>query len=88
MDYSLLLGVHNLDSNEGVYRNISSLNNQNQEVDDRGEHMASSYCENDNNKFGLSRTRSINRQRLVAHSTVMESIQADVEPIDEEEDVA
>lgn len=31
--------------------------------------------------------RSINRQRLVAHSTAMESIQAESEPIDEEEDV-
>ncbi|CAG9136251.1 unnamed protein product [Plutella xylostella] len=36
---------------------------------------------------GLHRTRSINRQRLVAHSTAMESIQAESEPIDEEEDV-
>lgn len=31
--------------------------------------------------------RSINRQRLVAHSTAMESIQAESEPIDEEDDV-
>lgn len=31
--------------------------------------------------------RSINRQRIVAHSTAMESIQAESEPIDEEEDV-
>lgn len=35
----------------------------------------------------LNRTRSINRQRLVAHSTAMESIQAESEPIDEEDDV-
>lgn len=35
----------------------------------------------------LNRSRSINRQRLVAHSTAMESIQADAEPIDEEEHV-
>lgn len=34
----------------------------------------------------LNRSRSINRQRLVAHSTAMESIQAESEPIDEEED--
>nr|XP_037877413.1 phosphatidylinositol 4-phosphate 5-kinase type-1 beta-like [Bombyx mori]XP_037877414.1 phosphatidylinositol 4-phosphate 5-kinase type-1 beta-like [Bombyx mori] len=39
--------------------------------------------------FGIQvkRTQSINRQRLVAHSTAMESIQAESEPIDEEEDV-
>lgn len=35
----------------------------------------------------LNRSRSINRQRLVAHSTAMESIQAESEPIDEEDDV-
>ena len=35
----------------------------------------------------LNRSRSINRQRLVAHSTAMESIQAESEPIDEEGDV-
>ena len=35
----------------------------------------------------LNRSRSINRQRIVAHSTAMESIQAESEPIDEEDDV-
>lgn len=37
--------------------------------------------------IALNRSRSINRQRLVAHSTAMESIQAESEPIDEEDDV-
>jgi 1-phosphatidylinositol-4-phosphate 5-kinase len=32
----------------------------------------------------LNRSRSINRQKIVAHSTAMESIQAESEPIDEE----
>ncbi|EDX08277.1 GD11719 [Drosophila simulans] len=36
---------------------------------------------------GISRNKSVNRQRLVAHSTAMESIQAESEPIDDEEDV-
>ena len=35
----------------------------------------------------LVRSRSINRQKLVAHSTALESIQAESEPIDEEDDV-
>lgn len=35
----------------------------------------------------LNRSKSINRQRLVAHSTAMESIQAESEPIDEDEGV-
>lgn len=34
----------------------------------------------------LNRSKSINRQRLVAHSTAMESIQAESEPIDEDDD--
>lgn len=36
---------------------------------------------------GLSRSKSINRQKLVAHSTALESIQAESEPIDADEDV-
>ena len=36
---------------------------------------------------GLIRSRSINRHKLVAHSTAMESIQADSDPIDEEDHV-
>jgi hypothetical protein len=36
---------------------------------------------------GLSRSKSINRQKLVAHSTALESIQAESEPIDAEDDV-
>ena len=35
----------------------------------------------------LTRSRSINRHKLVAHSTAMESIQADSDPIDEEDQV-
>ena len=42
----------------------------------------------DGGPSGLSRSRSINRQRLVAHSTAMESIQADAaDPIDEEDHI-
>lgn len=36
---------------------------------------------------GLTRSKSINRQKLVAHSTALESIQAESEPIDAEDDV-
>lgn len=35
----------------------------------------------------LTRSKSINRPRLAAYATVMESIQADMEPLDEEDDV-
>jgi len=36
---------------------------------------------------GLSRSKSINRHKLVAHSTALESIQAQSDPIDADEDV-
>nr|XP_034838450.1 phosphatidylinositol 4-phosphate 5-kinase type-1 alpha isoform X12 [Maniola hyperantus] len=78
MDYSLLVGIHNLDE---AQREKSEAR--------KGTDSAQSDDEADGEpkKSGLNRTRSINRQRLVAHSTAMESIQAESEPIDEEEDV-
>ncbi|CAG9573692.1 unnamed protein product [Danaus chrysippus] len=74
MDYSLLVGIHNLDE---AQREKSEARQRDSQSDD----------EDYNKKSGLNRTRSINRHRLVAHSTAMESIQAESEPIDEEEDV-
>ncbi|XP_061381181.1 phosphatidylinositol 4-phosphate 5-kinase type-1 beta-like isoform X2 [Danaus plexippus] len=74
MDYSLLVGIHNLDE---AQREKSEARQRDSQSDD----------EDYNRKSGLNRTRSINRHRLVAHSTAMESIQAESEPIDEEEDV-
>ncbi|XP_049882577.1 phosphatidylinositol 4-phosphate 5-kinase type-1 alpha isoform X2 [Pectinophora gossypiella] len=76
MDYSLLVGIHNLDEaarEKAEARKADAA----RACDDTGEP----------NKTQLNRSRSINRQRLVAHSTAMESIQAESEPIDEEEDV-
>nr|CAD7392065.1 unnamed protein product [Timema cristinae] len=67
MDYSLLVGIHNLD-----------LAVREKAVREERERAAAA---------ALNRSRSINRQRLVAHSTAMESIQAESEPIDEEDDV-
>ncbi|XP_077285274.1 phosphatidylinositol 4-phosphate 5-kinase 59B isoform X2 [Arctopsyche grandis] len=79
MDYSLLVGIHNLDKahKEKAEERIANAAGEarNEEEGTTGERSA------------LTRTRSINRQRLVAHSTAMESIQAESEPIDEDEDV-
>ncbi|XP_052743101.1 phosphatidylinositol 4-phosphate 5-kinase type-1 gamma isoform X2 [Bicyclus anynana] len=76
MDYSLLVGIHNLDEAQREKTEARKSTESGQSDD-----------EDEPKKSGLNRTRSINRQRLVAHSTAMESIQAESEPIDEEEDV-
>ena len=56
-------------------------------IDDKPTKSKSTSNVTPSTAVSLNRTRSINRQRLVAHSTAMESIQAESEPIDEEEDV-
>lgn len=106
MDYSLLVGVHNLDQ---------ALKDKQAEVAARQAARAAAGASGDERESGeedvdgaaydsesdaanaaraagarerlLNRSRSINRQRLVAHSTAMESIQAESEPIDDEDDV-
>ncbi|KAL0809745.1 hypothetical protein ABMA28_011249 [Loxostege sticticalis] len=78
MDYSLLVGIHNLDEAQREKTEARKRTDSGQSDDD---------ADGEPKKSGLNRTRSINRQRLVAHSTAMESIQAESEPIDEEEDV-
>ncbi|XP_055688790.1 phosphatidylinositol 4-phosphate 5-kinase type-1 alpha isoform X6 [Lutzomyia longipalpis] len=93
MDYSLLVGVHNLDlslkdkqeeKNAQMRENEdlageSSLDGAGDERDRRERRSGGATA--------LNRSRSVNRQRLVAHSTAMESIQAASEPIDDEDDV-
>ena len=66
------------EDNEIDYGDASCMMIQNERDRERTDRMGA---------VALNRTRSINRQRLVAHSTAMESIQAESEPIDEEEDV-
>lgn len=88
MDYSLLIGVHNLDL---AAKEKSDLAIKRADVD-RTESTGSSGVGGggglvSGDGTSLTRTRSINRQRLVAHSTAMESIQAESEPIDEQHDV-
>ncbi|XP_034243346.1 phosphatidylinositol 4-phosphate 5-kinase type-1 alpha-like isoform X2 [Thrips palmi] len=99
MDYSLLLGIHNLDQAAREKAEKRSQMNSNSRQDDVGDGAAAGGSGGNGSDDGgaagcssgagtaLNRSRSINRQRLVAHSTAMESIQAESEPIDEEEDV-
>ncbi|CAK9800165.1 Phosphatidylinositol 4-phosphate 5-kinase type-1 alpha [Anthophora plagiata] len=94
MDYSLLVGIHNLDqaAREKTEQKLSvSAEEEVGEVG--GENVGFIQAEREREReertgtSALNRSRSINRQRLVAHSTAMESIQAESEPIDEEDDV-
>ncbi|XP_038217778.1 phosphatidylinositol 4-phosphate 5-kinase type-1 alpha isoform X17 [Zerene cesonia] len=91
MDYSLLVGIHNLDEaqrekTEARKRTDSGQSDDEGDGERRGLNRTRSEQKEDF-KAQVKRTQSINRQRLVAHSTAMESIQAESEPIDEEEDV-
>ncbi|XP_058797437.1 phosphatidylinositol 4-phosphate 5-kinase type-1 beta isoform X8 [Phymastichus coffea] len=90
MDYSLLLAIHNLDQaarEKSEQRLSTSAEEDGGESGTEGVGRGDKVKENRLGAIALNRSRSINRQRLVAHSTAMESIQAESEPIDEEEDV-
>ncbi|XP_070165216.1 phosphatidylinositol 4-phosphate 5-kinase type-1 alpha isoform X10 [Polyergus mexicanus] len=94
MDYSLLVGIHNLDQAAKEKTQDQRLSaSADEEVGEVGETDGFIQSEKEKERedrigaAALNRSRSINRQRLVAHSTAMESIQAESEPIDEEDDV-
>ncbi|XP_035781671.1 phosphatidylinositol 4-phosphate 5-kinase type-1 beta-like isoform X15 [Anopheles albimanus] len=100
MDYSLLMGIHNLDlavkekqeaaakarsEGESDYEDAPEADQY--MVQEREEQRSTALNRSSHTTYGKLLLRSINRQRLVAHSTAMESIQAESEPIDEEDDV-
>ena len=87
MDYSLLVGVHNLDlaAKEREER-------QREQADQLAELAAQELSQNndqneENHPSKLWRSKSINKQRIAAYSTALESIQADIDPIDQEDDI-
>ncbi|KAK0162538.1 hypothetical protein PV327_006308 [Microctonus hyperodae] len=94
MDYSLLVGIHNLDQ-AAREKTEQKLSTTIEEEPGEAGYESSNFVQVEREKeredrigaAALNRSRSINRQRLVAHSTAMESIQAESEPIDEEDDV-
>lgn len=102
MDYSLLVGVHNLDlamkeKQEEIDNPQSQKYQRNDSQDDESDlddpevdqfiAYERDREERERGAVALNRSKSVNRQRLVAHSTAMESIQADSEPIDVQDDV-
>ncbi|XP_050034264.1 phosphatidylinositol 4-phosphate 5-kinase type-1 alpha isoform X1 [Dermacentor andersoni] len=85
MDYSLLVGIHNIDQ-------AARERTEQQPQGAKDEVKLNSAGSEEDSSFkptgsGLTRSKSVNRQRLANFSTAMESIQADVEPIDHDEDV-
>jgi len=104
MDYSLLVGIHNLDlaakekQEKMKEKSMESIAEEDQ-IDNEmaGDTNRDDYNRNSNSvpiektaakrRADLSRSKSINKQRLAAYSTAMEAIHAEVEPIDEEDDV-
>lgn len=86
MDYSLLVGIHNLDQS-----NREKEERQREQANHFAELAAEELSQNDQNELNfntsLQRTKSINKQRIAAYSTALESIQADIDPIDQEDDV-
>ncbi|XP_023309841.1 phosphatidylinositol 4-phosphate 5-kinase type-1 alpha isoform X10 [Anoplophora glabripennis] len=95
MDYSLLLAIHNLDQaqRERMQKKSQTTLEEAPEDGEAGDMSAAMVQEEREREredrvgaAALNRSRSINRQRLVAHSTAMESIQAESEPIDEDDD--
>lgn len=85
MDYSLLVGVHNLDlsAKEKEERYREQAEQAALELNKTETAMSTASTGN----HLLVRNKSINKQRIAAYSTALESIQADVDPIDQEEDI-
>ncbi|XP_014667974.1 PREDICTED: phosphatidylinositol 4-phosphate 5-kinase type-1 alpha-like isoform X2 [Priapulus caudatus] len=84
MDYSLLVGIHNLDlaakekqcrqsEQAAKSKTMQEAGNSTEHGDDSESAVSSSH---------LSRSKSVRRERISAYSTAMESIQADAEPVD------
>lgn len=98
MDYSLLVGIHNLDlaakeKREERIRNARAKLQKTDEIREADEAPEADQIFNAASSSAaagsaLNRSRSMNRQRLVAHSTAMESITADIDtPFEEDEDI-
>ncbi|XP_054262484.1 phosphatidylinositol 4-phosphate 5-kinase type-1 alpha-like isoform X1 [Macrosteles quadrilineatus] len=83
MDYSLLIGIHNLDQAAREKAEASVEEQASGEVSESG----AGGDLNGTSSSTATRSKSTNRQRLMAHSTAMESIQAKSKPGDDEEDV-
>ena len=103
MDYSLLVGVHNLDlaikekqeekvRPQSLTPDLTAWEMVNepdfQDAPEADQFIAHERYQEQHERQGtaiaFNRSKSVNRQRLIAHSTAMESIQANSDPTDVE----
>ena len=84
MDYSLLVGIHNLET----AAKEKEANKRDEQANHQAEMAAAELrSASDSSSKNLDRTRSFARQRTLAYSTALESIQAEMEPIDQSDDI-
>lgn len=97
MDYSLLVGIHNLDlaakekqeklKEKSMESIVEEDQIENDNAGDSNEEQINNSTTAAKRRIDLARSKSINKQRLATYSTAMEAINAEAEPIDEEDDV-
>ncbi|GIY33336.1 hypothetical protein CDAR_452721 [Caerostris darwini] len=86
MDYSLLVGIHNLDAAKREKMEQRKREEEaNGKVSDEYESASPVQASSGKSDTSLVRSKSINRTRLAAFSTAMESIQAEVEVVEEDD---
>ncbi|GIX76066.1 phosphatidylinositol 4-phosphate 5-kinase type-1 gamma [Caerostris extrusa] len=86
MDYSLLVGIHNLDmaKKEKKYELRRQKKEEDGKISDESESASPTSGKTDS---GLVRSKSLNKTRLAAFSTAMESIQAEADILEDDDDV-
>ncbi|KAF8776836.1 phosphatidylinositol 4-phosphate 5-kinase type-1 alpha-like [Argiope bruennichi] len=88
MDYSLLVGIHNLDlAKKEKKERRQQKKEEDYKISDESDSASPTQASSGKSDSGLVRSKSINKTRLAAFSTAMESIQAEVDIPEDDDDV-
>ncbi|GFT20538.1 phosphatidylinositol 4-phosphate 5-kinase type-1 alpha [Trichonephila clavipes] len=88
MDYSLLVGIHNLDlAKKEKKEQRRKKKEEDGKISDESESASPTLVSSGKTESGLVRSKSINKTRIAAFSTAIESIQAEVDMPEEDDDV-
>ncbi|CAL1291737.1 unnamed protein product [Larinioides sclopetarius] len=87
MDYSLLVGIHNLDLAQKAKEQRRQKKEEDNKISDDSESASPTQASSGKSDAGLVRSKSINKTRLAAFSTAMESIQAEGDILEDDDDV-